>query len=564
MIKLENIQISYDSILIDHGNMTVNDGSITAIVGKSGAGKTTLLNHLAFLSQGWFYHMDYYLDGDLLKYKTERQVNEIYRKNYFYLFQDSNMLDELTCRDNLLFLCDMYKRKADQKEIDRLIQELDIDFDLEQYPNTISGGQKQKLELMIVALIQPRIILCDEITSSLDQETAVDLFEKLIQIVHRINGTCIVVTHDVLIMNMCDQIYKIENKQLIEIKESKNDGLIQKQNSAINHSLGWNFMKYKLHNRQFLKQTISVSFLLVILISFFSLLWSYNIDIREQTQNTFVSTMNCEFIFSDTLITDLGTPYYTCSTVLKDSNTKVNVHVGEISKEIEKHLIKSFDKEQGVYINESLYQQIDGNIVEFTINDHVYKEQIKGVVDHTYHLDEYENEIYLYSDEQLDLGYTKRLFYSEDLSVLTKLQKQLEGFNVEIFGEYRDFSSISNEKENLADFLDLLLYITGIILITFVMIYGLMRKHQKKQESNLLYKRGVKSFELFVMQIYENFPMNLLVLVFSILISVILQLYLTKTEVFIHSHINMSLIINAMLIFFIDIVMQMIISLMNR
>ena len=170
--------------------------------------------------------------NSIYNYFNEEKLNgknilELYRNNYFYLFQNNNLVDEMSCFDNIIFLATMRGITVTKEEIFNIFERLQVDIDLSQYPTQISGGQRQKLEIAILAVLKPKVILCDEITSALDGISAVEIFQLLKQIVREIHATCVMVVHDPKIIEQCDYIYEVKNEKIVPIKFTANDEIMQ-------------------------------------------------------------------------------------------------------------------------------------------------------------------------------------------------------------------------------------------------------------------------------------------------------------------------------------------------
>lgn len=175
-------------------NFSVEKGEYVAIMGESGAGKTTLLNILAALDQPS--SGDVILNGNSLVQMKEKELAKFRRNNLGFVFQDFNLLDTFSLKDNI-FLPLVLSRKSYQEMNDRLVpiaDKLGIRQILEKYPYEVSGGQKQRAAVARALITEPQLILADEPTGALDSHSADSLLELFAQL-NREGQTILMVTH---------------------------------------------------------------------------------------------------------------------------------------------------------------------------------------------------------------------------------------------------------------------------------------------------------------------------------------------------------------------------------
>lgn len=173
---------------------SVEKGEFVAIMGESGSGKTTLLNILASLdcpTEG-----EVLLEGKSIVNLSEKEISAFRRKNLGFVFQDFNLLDTLSLRDNIylpLVLAGEDYREMAQK-IRPIAQALRITELLEKYPYEVSGGQKQRVAVARALITQPRIVLADEPTGALDSKAAAALL-SMFEEINEAGQTILMVTH---------------------------------------------------------------------------------------------------------------------------------------------------------------------------------------------------------------------------------------------------------------------------------------------------------------------------------------------------------------------------------
>ena len=179
---------------LDNVSFEVNEGEYVAVMGESGSGKTTLLNILAALDKPTSGEVT--LDGKKLSSIKEKEISAFRRDNLGFVFQDFNLLDTFSVKDNILLPLVLLGMGYDdmQKRLEPVAKSLGIDDLLDKFPYEISGGQKQRTAVARAVITQPKLILADEPTGALDSrstDSLLDIFEKL-----NANGqTIVMVTH---------------------------------------------------------------------------------------------------------------------------------------------------------------------------------------------------------------------------------------------------------------------------------------------------------------------------------------------------------------------------------
>lgn len=175
-------------------NFSIERGEYVAIMGESGSGKTTLLNILAALDAPTGGKI--LLNGDDITAVKEKQLSAFRRKNLGFVFQDFNLLDTFSLRDNIYLPLVLAGKSYSEmeKRLMPLAQQLGIADILDKYPYEVSGGQKQRAAVARALITNPQLILADEPTGALDSHAS----EQLLRLFNKINDsgqTILMVTH---------------------------------------------------------------------------------------------------------------------------------------------------------------------------------------------------------------------------------------------------------------------------------------------------------------------------------------------------------------------------------
>lgn len=206
MLKLENLNYTYDGKdrVLNNVNYTFKNGKVYAIVGNSGAGKTTVLSLLAGLDMPTSGLVT--ADGE----DISKKGYEYHRKNRISLvFQNYNLINYMTSLENI--------RLADRNATADILRELGLsDDEIKRNVMKLSGGQQQRVAIGRALVAPGDIILADEPTGNLDEDTAEDIMDIFIKAAHEKNKCVIIVTHSHKISKMADVVLNLKNKTLKE------------------------------------------------------------------------------------------------------------------------------------------------------------------------------------------------------------------------------------------------------------------------------------------------------------------------------------------------------------
>ena len=189
-------------------------GEFLGIMGSSGSGKTTLLNCLATIIKP--------TDGSIqmqeknLSQLKGSQLADYRGKKIGYLFQNFELLDNLTAKENILLPLSLHKVDANESKVrlELLSQYLDISELLDKFPSQLSGGQRQRVAAARALILDPKIVFADEPTGALDSKNATILMQKLAEMNQVEETTILMVTHDSVAASFCNRILFIQDGKL--------------------------------------------------------------------------------------------------------------------------------------------------------------------------------------------------------------------------------------------------------------------------------------------------------------------------------------------------------------
>ena len=194
-------------------NFSVEPREYVAIMGESGSGKTTLLNILAALDRPSGGKV--LLKGRDLAHVKERELAAFRRQNLGFVFQDFNLLDTFSLKDNIFLPLVLSGRKYEEmeKRLEPIAKKLGIQEILKKFPYEISGGQKQRTAVARALITKPQIILADEPTGALDSRSSDELL-ALFSDINRDGQTILMVTHSVKAASTANRILFIKDGEV--------------------------------------------------------------------------------------------------------------------------------------------------------------------------------------------------------------------------------------------------------------------------------------------------------------------------------------------------------------
>ncbi|GKV56051.1 ABC transporter ATP-binding protein [Sporosarcina sp. NCCP-2222] len=199
---------------LQHISFEIDHGEFVGVMGPSGAGKSTLLNVLATIDSPT--SGDIFIGTDNIAKMDEEKLADFRRDHLGFIFQDYNLLDSLTVRENILLPLAIAKKKPAEikKRVEAMAAAFGISNLLEKYPYQISGGQKQRTAASRALISNPKIIFADEPTGALDSKSATDLLESMSSLNEKHEATILMVTHDAYAASFCRRILFIKDGRL--------------------------------------------------------------------------------------------------------------------------------------------------------------------------------------------------------------------------------------------------------------------------------------------------------------------------------------------------------------
>lgn len=219
ILRISNIEKYYGS----GGNLTkalsdvsfqVHEGEFIGIMGASGSGKTTLLNCISTIDTVSAGHI--FLDGTDVTEIREKDIARFRREKLGFIFQEFNLLDTLTIRENISLALTINRVPAGKimERVEDMADKLGIRDILDKFPYQVSGGQKQRCACARAMINRPRLILADEPTGALDSHSSQMLLDTIRNMNESLSATILMVTHDAFTASYAGRILFLKDGQI--------------------------------------------------------------------------------------------------------------------------------------------------------------------------------------------------------------------------------------------------------------------------------------------------------------------------------------------------------------
>jgi len=219
MLQLKSLKKSYlqgasNIEIFEDLNFHLEKGQRVAIMGKSGSGKSTLLSLISGIikpNSG-----DISLDSTSYKNLEESKLNDFRATNIGFIFQNFHLVSYLNALENVMLpakVCNISNAK--EKAIE-LLDSVGLSHRLNHLPSELSGGEKQRVAIARALIHNPKIILADEPSGNLDDETGKAVMDKLFELIKKNNTTLILVTHSKEVASRCEKTYELASGKLTQ------------------------------------------------------------------------------------------------------------------------------------------------------------------------------------------------------------------------------------------------------------------------------------------------------------------------------------------------------------
>ncbi len=225
VLEARQLTKSYDTAAgevraVDRVDLRIEKGDFLALMGPSGSGKTTLLSMLGALeppTEGQVMLRDREI-GKM----TERELAQLRRFDIGFVFQSFYLVDHLTAQENVRFPLGFNKDYSpDEKEqrASELLRMVGLEDRSDHFPRQLSGGEKQRVAIARALANSPAVVLADEPTGNLDQESGDSVMEAFEDLHQRLGQTVVMVTHDPLVAQRARRVVRLKSGRVVEDQE---------------------------------------------------------------------------------------------------------------------------------------------------------------------------------------------------------------------------------------------------------------------------------------------------------------------------------------------------------
>ncbi len=225
MIKLDKLTKIYrteevETTALNEVSFEIKEGEFVSIMGPSGCGKSTLLNILGMLDRRE--SGSYEFQGVEVGHLNEKGRSDIRKKNIGFIFQNFNLIDELTVFENIELPLIYNKVKASERRerVNKLIEKIGISHRSSHFPQQLSGGQQQRVAVARALITKPPLILADEPTGNLDSSNGNEVMEMICEL-NEAGTTVIMVTHSSHDASYSNRIINLLDGQIVSEKKTR-------------------------------------------------------------------------------------------------------------------------------------------------------------------------------------------------------------------------------------------------------------------------------------------------------------------------------------------------------
>lgn len=197
-------------------SLEIYEGELLVILGPSGSGKSTLLNIMGGMdlpSSG-----EVYFRSDNLSKAGEAKLTQYRRSEVGFVFQFYNLIPDLTASENVELAANLVDRPLPTAEV---LREVGMETRMDHFPAQLSGGEQQRVSIARAVVKNPRLLLCDEPTGSLDSHTGRLILSLLLHVNKEYNSTVVIVTHNAVIGDMAHRVLRMSSGRIVEVIENE-------------------------------------------------------------------------------------------------------------------------------------------------------------------------------------------------------------------------------------------------------------------------------------------------------------------------------------------------------
>lgn len=582
MIKLSNINIRYDKVLLENSNITFYNSGFHLIKGASGKGKSTLLYRVGLISEDSDYL--YYINDTSITKMNQMDKSFIRKYSIGYVLQDSSLFEQYDVLGNLKLYSSFVGEEYSEEKYIQILKLVSLFVPLNQTIESLSGGEKQRLAIACALCKNTDIIILDEPTNSLDGENEKKIFSLLQEIAHSQNKCIIVASHSYYASFYADYVYAIDNQRIDLLKDSaiKNKVYLKKRiKKHLNIKFYIGYIKYFMKKYKLLNILMMIALISAFLISLLSYAFNdYYLDksknkILDICENQLFITNDVDDIYADDLksvflnskLKEINKidenveiyPYIPIKANVSGIDVKVFPYFDKNKMDRNELCKLDINAKNGIYLSNSVYSSLASKQYDLSFisiyyeigiyeNSHLkyisYEQESKvksalkkGV--YSAYQPNCENYIYVNYQQLSDmyskisnsndyLGYT---LFTDNFDSFKKIEDYLQSIDVGTNSTFMNLESL-NELVNYSNIIKVISQI--IILAIFSLVISVMHINYLKKRARefaLLMINGVSRQDLLKLIYYEILLKLIPLFLLSILVVVIPNYFLKFTMI---------------------------------
>ena len=525
MITLNNINLQIKNLLLlKNENIDLFEGYIHVIIGKSGSGKTTLLHEISLISH--YSKALYKWNDQIINNLNDYERAEIRRTKIGYVLQDLELISEnLSLEDNIKCMAALAGQEYNEIKVFEYMNKLGLPFSLKKKTIELSKGERQRFAVLLALIKNADLIICDEPTSALDIKNSLKLMECLSTIAKDYQKMIVIATHDKLIIDKADIVYKIQNKELISNKNIKATGW--KKNSNKSNHIKNQF--YKIYRKSQSKKWIiikSVNLIMMMVLCLGPLILDFLLAKQEKLYQAYADN---EIIVINTKDKPLYSKYngenspfdHEQIDLLKELEFVKEVHyyweMSGVLQDMEVTVIPKHDIDE-IILSPKLYLNIFFNLKEYHFTKEITNYETREYMSTKNSQTEI---VYIPIDMMEKMLKENGINTSSSISVScdkienlektsVEIKKWLTNVTVEADGlEYVDELKRLDMLKNFIVVLKAIL-ITGIIILSYII--QTIKNNARTMEINNLRINGLEKRSFCYLYCYENYRFILLII----------------------------------------------------
>ncbi|MCD8027402.1 MAG: ABC transporter ATP-binding protein [Erysipelotrichaceae bacterium] len=553
MIEIKDLNIIYDRPIFKKAHIKLYRNNLNVLIGKSGTGKTTLLNEIGLLNN--YLSCEYHFDD--IDVNSSKELNDIRRTKIGYVFQENYLFPKLNVEENIQFAAHLAGLDITSEEIDKLLDLTKITYLKGKKIDNLSGGEKQRLAIAFAMAKQPDLLLLDEPTSYLDNESCMMVIDVMKSIADEGKVIVFVATHDKRMMDKVDVLFKIENCQIVADKDINKTEFYEMTSRSDNY--------YKQSIKQYInisKRTIKKALYILMSITLFILLFNFGysnyyqnyiidevinspleeIRVYYGSDKKFAINTIEKYLSSDVQskirningVEDL-IPFYELYPMYNNESILIQSYT-----DLSSHIDTTYDNDSGIYVSYSLGSILEDDSITIDYNGTSYNLAVNGTLEKAYYnqySDNGEKIIYISYDklkEIIDTDMSPYLYIVKfnknvNLDTFEYDIKNIDS-NITIYSSV-DISNLSLLNNQLLD------GITQITIVLTVCIFILIVYDRSKDiserinEFGLLYANGLSLKDIIGIIIKESHIYVIMTVDVSLTVSILVVEVLYQLEI---------------------------------